>query len=108
MNPDEGKPEDESEGRQTWQPYLPGLGPEADPHNEGDYEPAAEPEGLPEREIGAPSSGDVDYKESEPQRKAVTLQLWAAVLISIWILALYIAFYYLLVSHRFEKFYLGG
>lgn len=34
--------------------------------------------------------------------------VWMMVILTVWILAFYVAFYYFLIGHRFEKFAMGG
>jgi hypothetical protein len=34
--------------------------------------------------------------------------VWAVIIITIWVVAFYAAFYFFLIAHRFEKFAMGG
>ena len=49
-------------------------------------------------------------RETEPPPKVIVPQrpIWAVVVLTIWIIAFYCAFYYFLIGHRFEKFAIGG
>jgi hypothetical protein len=47
-------------------------------------------------------------KPGEPTGEDIRRPAWAVILISLWILGFYAAFYYFLIAHRFESFAPGG
>ena len=65
-----------------------------------DLEPEESPEIVPPVEIAEHEAGLEDAPERHP--------VWAVIILTIWIITFYFAFYYFLIGHRFEKFEIGG
>jgi hypothetical protein len=71
----------------------------------GDGEiPGLEPEEL----VGIVSTAIIPEDEPSPKSVAKQRPPWAVIILTIWIIAFYVAFYYFLIGHRFEKFSIGG
>ena len=68
--------------------------------NHPDLEPEESSEIVPPVEIAEHGAGLEDATERHP--------VWAVIILAVWIIAFYFAFYYFLIGHRFEKFAMGG
>lgn len=79
-----------------------------DPEPRTDPEPDIEPEveSVPETAIAPPV--DIEGEVIKPVATQGQRPVWAMVILTVWILAFYVAFYYFLIGHRFEKFAMGG
>ncbi len=69
-----------------------------------EFDPDPEPLAVPEQ-IDEADEAEGPIVRAERERKRPT---WAVIIISIWIVAFYAAFYFFLVAHRFETFSMGG
>lgn len=72
--------------------------------DEEDKPPDLEPEEIsgiiPPVEMAEDKAGHDEVPERHP--------VWAVIILTIWIITFYFAFYYFLIGHRFEKFSMGG
>jgi len=86
---------------------VPELDVEPEPVDITIIEPGLEPEELTMDATIAPPV-DIEGEVITPVATQEHRPVWAMVILTVWILAFYAAFYYFLIGHRFEKFAMGG